>query len=62
MEAALRRLEEFEQHAPRDYDPEPVRAYYGEQHALAISRYMKDKGEVITFWRGTPDQPFPKEK
>lgn len=61
MEAALRELAEFEKTAPEGYDPEPVRAYYKEQHFIAMSRYLEDRGEVNTFWRAAPDQPFPKE-
>jgi CHAD domain-containing protein len=61
MEAALQELAEFEKTAPDGYDPAPVRAYYQEGHSLAISRYLEDKGEVTTFWRAAPDQPFPKE-
>jgi CHAD domain-containing protein len=61
MEVALQKLTEFEKIAPEGYDPEPVRAYYKEQHALAISRYLEGRGEVTAFWRGAPDQPFPKE-
>lgn len=63
MEAALQKLAEFEKTAPEGYDPELVRAYYKEGHSLAISRYLENRGEVITFWplRAAPDQPFPKE-
>ena len=61
MEAALQELAEFEKTAPEGYDPEPVRAYYKQQHSLAISRYLEGRGEVGTFWRPAPDQPFPKE-
>jgi CHAD domain-containing protein len=61
MEAALQELAEFEKTAPKEYDPTPARAYYAEQHTLAISRYLEDKGEVMTFWRTAPDQTFPKE-
>ena len=61
MEAALQELAEFEKTAPEGYDPEPVRAYYQEGHSLAISRYLEDRGEITTFWRAAPDQPFPKE-
>ena len=61
METALRELAEFEKLAPDGYDPEPARSYYNEHHALAISRYLEDKGEVFAFWRPAPDQPFPKE-
>lgn len=61
MEAAVQELARFEKNAPKGYDHAPARAYYAEQHALAISRYLEDKGEVMTFWRAAPDQPFPKE-
>jgi CHAD domain-containing protein len=61
MEAALQELAEFEKTASKEYDPAPARAYYAEQHTLAISRYLEDKGEVMTFWRAAPDQTFPKE-
>jgi CHAD domain-containing protein len=62
MEVALQELADFGEVAPADYDPEPARAYYKERHAIALSRYIKDKGEIITFWRSAPDQPFPEEK
>jgi CHAD domain-containing protein len=61
MEVALQELADFGELAPASYDPEPVRAYYKERHALAISRFIEDKGEIITFWRSAPDQPFPQE-
>jgi CHAD domain-containing protein len=62
MEVALRGLADFNELAPADYDPEPVCFYYKERHALALSRYIEDKGEVLTFWRSASDQPFPQEK
>jgi CHAD domain-containing protein len=64
MEAALQELSKFEKSTPEGYDPEPIREYYKEHHALAISCYFEGRGEVLTFWplRATPDQPFPKEK
>jgi CHAD domain-containing protein len=62
VEAALQKLSDFEKHAPAGYAPEPIRSYYKKNHTLAISRYIKDKGEVINFWRSAPDQPFPQEK
>ena len=62
MEVALQQLADFEELAPASYDPEPARAYYKERHAIALSRYIEDKGEIITFWRPAPDQPFPEEK
>ena len=62
MEVALQELADFEELAPASYDPEPARAYYKERHAIALSRYIEDKGEIITFWRAAPDRPFPQEK
>ena len=62
MEVALHELADFEEHAPASYDPEPVHAYYKERHIIALSIYIEDKGEIITFWRPAPDQPFPEEK
>lgn len=62
MEVALQQLADFGELAPASYDPEPARSYYRERHALALSRYIEDKGEVVTFWRAAPDQPFPQEK
>jgi CHAD domain-containing protein len=62
MEVALQELADFGEIAPGDYDPEPARAYYKERHAIALSSYIEDKGEIITFWRSAPDQPFPEEK
>ena len=62
MEVALQELADFDEIAHASYDPEPARAYYKERHASALSRYIEDKGEIITFWRAAPDQPFPEEK
>jgi CHAD domain-containing protein len=62
MEVALQELADFGEHAPADYNPEPARAYYKERHAIALSRYIENKGEIITFWRSAPDQPFLEEK
>jgi CHAD domain-containing protein len=62
MEVALQELADFDENAPADYDPEPARTHYKERHTLALSRYIEDKGEIITFWRAAPDQPFPEEK
>lgn len=62
MEVALRELAGFSKRAPASYDLEPARAYYKERHIIALSSYIEDKGEIITFWRPAPDQPFPEEK
>lgn len=44
------------------FDPEPVRGYYEGCHASAIAAYLKSANELDTFWRLSPDQPFPWEK
>jgi CHAD domain-containing protein len=62
MEVALQTLADFGKIAPASYDPEPALRYYKERHAHALSSYIEDKGEIITFWRPAPDQPFPWEK
>jgi len=43
-------------------DPEPVRRYYERRHREAISAYLNVMDQLDTFWRPTPDQPFPWEK
>jgi CHAD domain-containing protein len=62
MEVALQELADFGELAPASYNLEPVRSYYKERHAIALSSYIEDKGEVLTFWRIAPNQPFPQEK
>jgi CHAD domain-containing protein len=59
MEVALQEFADFDEIASADHDSESARAYYNERHALALSHYMENKGEIITFWRAAPDQPFP---
>jgi CHAD domain-containing protein len=44
------------------FDPEPVRRYYQQCHARAISAYLEGVNQLDTFWRPAPDQPFPWEK
>jgi CHAD domain-containing protein len=41
------------------YDPEPVRRFSDKVLAKALSVYLKNKDEVITFWRATPLVAFP---
>ena len=62
MKVALHELADFSEQASSSYNPEPAHAYYRERLAITLSRYIEDKGEVITFWRPAPDQPFPEEK
>lgn len=44
------------------FDPEPVRRYYEDCHAKAISAFLENMNQFDTFWRSAPDQPFPWEK
>ena len=43
-------------------DLEPVTNHYASRLRTAVFRFVEDKGEAFTFWRNTPDQPFPWEK
>jgi hypothetical protein len=44
------------------FDPEPVRRYYEQCHADAISAYLTAMDRLHTFWRPASEQPFPWEK
>ncbi|MEJ5225539.1 MAG: CHAD domain-containing protein [Anaerolineales bacterium] len=44
-----------------DYDPHPVRLFYERRHAELITTFIQDMHEVHTFWRATPEHPFPWE-
>ncbi|HMV28932.1 MAG TPA: CHAD domain-containing protein [Anaerolineales bacterium] len=43
-------------------DLEPASIHYASRLRTAVFRFVEDKGEAFTFWRNTPDQPFPWEK
>jgi CHAD domain-containing protein len=43
-------------------NPEPVRRYEERRHTDALSAYKNRMDRLDTFWRLTPDQPFPWEK
>ncbi len=43
------------------YDPESVRRFYEQILAETLSVFLKNKDEVITFWRATPLSAFPWE-
>ncbi len=58
MEVALQELADFGKRAPASYDPKPARAYYKERRAIAVSSYIEDKGEIITFWRACARSTF----
>ncbi len=41
------------------YDPGPARRYFQRCHALALYTYLDGMQQVHTFWRPTPEEPFP---
>jgi CHAD domain-containing protein len=43
------------------YNPQPVRDFYEQMLAECVSDYLKNKDEVLTFWRATPLEAFPWE-
>lgn len=54
-------LADFLDHASLS-DAEPVRRYEEHRHADVLSVYEEQMNQIDTFWRPTPDQPFPWEK
>jgi len=54
-------LADYSEHASFP-DPQPVRNYYERRHAEAISAYAEAMNQIHTFWRSTPEEPFPWEK
>ena len=43
------------------FDLEPVRHFFETRRSELLAAFLEDKGELLTFWRATPDQPFPWE-
>jgi len=58
LQVLLETLAEFAK-ASDSYDPRPVRRFYEKALAEASSLFLKDKDEVMTFWRTTPLVAFP---
>lgn len=58
IEVLLKTLAKF---ADKDesYDPVPVRSFYERVLGEAVAEYLKNKDEVLTFWRATPLEAFP---
>jgi CHAD domain-containing protein len=54
-------LADYSEHASLP-DPQPVRKYYERRQAEAISAYAEALNQIYTFWRSTPEEPFPWEK
>lgn len=61
LEVASEYLTELKDVAPQP-DLEPVSAHYASRLRTAVLSFIEDKGEVLTFWRNTPDGSFPWEK
>lgn len=60
MEIALRQLKVLsESESPAVI--EPIFTFYKSCREEALSRYLKEKGEITAFWRIAPNQPFPWE-
>jgi CHAD domain-containing protein len=59
-EVLLETLAEFAKD-DESYDPAPVRRFYERTLADALSAYLQDKEQVLTFWRPTPLAAFPWE-
>jgi CHAD domain-containing protein len=55
-------LEEFAEDGMPTLDSKPIRRYFEKHLATLVTTFLEDKGELHTFWRAAPDQPFPWEK
>jgi CHAD domain-containing protein len=53
----------FDDFADKDasYDPDPVRQFYKQRHSEVINIFVEDMHQINTFWRTTPESPFPWE-
>jgi CHAD domain-containing protein len=60
VEVLLQTLEEYATNH-EVYDPQPVKSFYEQRHTELINTYIENMHEFITFWRETPDKPFPWE-
>lgn len=58
LQVLLETLEEFAKDSD-SYDPRPVRRFYEKALAETLSVFLKNKDEVMTFWRTTPLVAFP---
>ena len=58
LQVFLETLAEFAEDSD-SYDPRPVRRFYEKALAEALSVYLKNKDEVLNFWRSTPLVAFP---
>lgn len=62
MEVASQRAADLDATPASPAELEAVSAHYALRMQTAMINYLEDKGEVLVFWRTSPDQPFPWEK
>lgn len=62
MEVASQRAAELDATRAASAELEAVSTHYALRLRTAMINYLEDKGEVLVFWRTSPDQPFPWEK
>ena len=60
LEILLRTLTDFAASA-HVFDPKPAFGFYEKRHTETISVYLDEMDALNTFWRTTPDRPFPWE-
>ena len=60
IQVFLETLAEFAEKSD-SYNPAPIRRIYERILGEVVSKYMKNKSEVLTFWRATPLEAFPWE-
>jgi CHAD domain-containing protein len=58
LEVLLAALDDFAKRRA-SYDPAPARRYFQCCHARALYTYLDGMQQVHTFWRPTPEAPFP---
>lgn len=62
MEVASQRAADLDATRASAKELEAVSNHYALRLRTAMINYLEDKGEVLVFWRTSPDQPFPWEK
>lgn len=60
LQVLLETLQEYAQES-ESFDPQSVRRYYERLLAEALSAFLKNKDEALTFWRTSPLEAFPWE-
>ena len=55
-------LADFSPEGHSRFDARPVRRYFQRQLSVLTAFFVAHEGELNTFWRPFPDQPFPWEK